>query len=53
MYKLFASYSLSYPPFSIASPLPLVPTHPTDRTCSIFLFSDFVEEKTEKIKRKT
>jgi hypothetical protein len=30
-----------------------VPTLPPEMTCSTLLFSDFVEEKREKIKRKT
>jgi hypothetical protein len=33
-------------------PLPLNPPLP-GRTCSALLFSDFVEDKTSKIKRKT
>jgi hypothetical protein len=43
VYILFAPYS---PPiFPVASPLQLVPaTPPSGRTCSILLFSDFVEK---------
>jgi hypothetical protein len=39
-------------PFPITSPFPLVPTCPP-RTCSILLFSSFVEDKRYKEKHNT
>jgi hypothetical protein len=48
VYTLFVLYSFSY-----TFPQYLFPPTSLGRTCSALLFYDFVEEKTEKVKRET
>jgi hypothetical protein len=51
MYTFYCTISALLPPFPNTSPLPCQPST-LGRTCSAFLFSNFVEEKKRKDKMK-
>jgi hypothetical protein len=52
MHNIFCTVFTLLPPFPDTFSVPLVPTFPLGRTYSALLFSNFVEEKKRKDKKK-